>query len=326
MNVLYEDGYLVTGNEPLQGEFLTLSMGGGTDCDDSDASIMATDADGDGNIACIDDCDDNDATLNNNDDDGDGLDSCGIYTDIDCDDSDANIGSTDLDGDGYIACLDDCDDNDNASYSTWEDGDCDGAATADDCDDDDATSNIVAVDADCDGDLTADDCDDTDASLNTDDLDADMYSTCTGDCDDDDAYTYPGAAFNESTTECLTDADGDGYSQSLPDDCFDIDMSDSYGDGWNGGYLSVYENGAWVSDHSTGSWVANLVEQVCMSSATYSMTVTYTSGAWEGENSYTITGVTSGTVYLSDGPNPATGTVLSISSGGDSDDTDASVQ
>ncbi len=110
----------------------------------------------------------------------------------------------------------------------------------------------------------------------------------------------------------------------MPDSCFDIDMSDSYGDGWNDGYLSVYEGGAWVSDHATTG--SNDVDQVCMSSSTFSMTVTYTSGSWESENSYSITGVTSGTVYLSDGPYPATGTVLALSSGGDSDDTDASVQ
>ena len=31
------------------------------------------------------------------------------------------------------------------------------------------------------------------------------------DCDDWDPNTYPGAAENESTTECMTDADGDGF-------------------------------------------------------------------------------------------------------------------
>jgi hypothetical protein len=31
------------------------------------------------------------------------------------------------------------------------------------------------------------------------------------DCDDSDANTYPGAAELDSTTECMTDADNDGY-------------------------------------------------------------------------------------------------------------------
>ncbi len=322
-NELYNDGDLVTGNEPLQGEFLTVALGGGTDCDDADAAITATDVDGDGNIACIDDCDDDDATLNNNDDDGDGLDSCGIYTDIDCDDSDANIGATDVDADGYIACLDDCNDNDNTSYSIWDDGDCDGTATADDCDDDDATSHIVADDADCDGDLTATDCDDTDASLTSLDDDGDSVTSCNGDCDDSDAYTYPGAAYNESVTECLTDADGDGYAPT-PDSCFDLDITDSFGDGWDGAFLSVYENGSWISDHTTSG--ANTVDQVCMSAASWTFTLDYTSGSYEWEHSYIVTGATSGTVYFSDGPSPATGTVLTVSSHGDSDDNDASVQ
>ena len=38
---------------------------------------------------------------------------------------------------------------------------------------------------------------------------------CAGDCDDADPVTYPGAAFNESTTACMTDFDGDGYGEDL---------------------------------------------------------------------------------------------------------------
>ena len=35
------------------------------------------------------------------------------------------------------------------------------------------------------------------------------------DCDDDDAFTHPGAARYESATDCMTDADGDGYGASV---------------------------------------------------------------------------------------------------------------
>jgi hypothetical protein len=31
------------------------------------------------------------------------------------------------------------------------------------------------------------------------------------DCDDNDSNTFPGSAETDSTTECMTDADGDGY-------------------------------------------------------------------------------------------------------------------
>jgi hypothetical protein len=43
------------------------------------------------------------------------------------------------------------------------------------------------------------------------DQDGDGYSPSEGDCDDFDSFTYPGAAFNESSTECMTDVDEDGY-------------------------------------------------------------------------------------------------------------------
>ena len=43
------------------------------------------------------------------------------------------------------------------------------------------------------------------------DQDGDGYTPSEGDCDDFDSFTYPGAAFNESSTECMTDVDEDGY-------------------------------------------------------------------------------------------------------------------
>ena len=56
--------------------------------------------------------------------------------------------------------------------------------------------------------------------------------------------TYPGAAYLESTTDCLTDADGDGWSMmTVGDTCYTVDMNDTYGDGWNGGAIEVYEDG-----------------------------------------------------------------------------------
>jgi uncharacterized repeat protein (TIGR01451 family) len=42
------------------------------------------------------------------------------------------------------------------------------------------------------------------------DADNDGYNS-DEDCNDNDPLTYPGAAYNESDTECMTDSDGDGY-------------------------------------------------------------------------------------------------------------------
>lgn len=36
-----------------------------------------------------------------------------------------------------------------------------------------------------------------------------------GDCNDAEEFTYPGAAYNESDTLCMTDADGDGYGNTV---------------------------------------------------------------------------------------------------------------
>jgi uncharacterized protein (TIGR03382 family) len=52
----------------------------------------------------------------------------------------------------------------------------------------------------------------------------------TEDCDDGDANTYPGAAASDSATDCMTDADSDGFGDDTPatgvtagTDCDDTD-------------------------------------------------------------------------------------------------------
>ena len=65
-----------------------------------------------------------------------------------------------------------------------------------------------------------------------DDNDNDGYGALV-DCDDSNAQVYPGAAFNESTTACMQDNDGDGYGDSTPTnslvqsglDCDDSDFN-----------------------------------------------------------------------------------------------------
>ena len=72
------------------------------------------------------------------------------------------------------------------------------------------------------------------------------------DCDDEDEATYPGAAYNESSTECLTDFDGDGNSPRSDESCYDLYLYgyDDYGfecfgdysdDSFYAGYLANVE-------------------------------------------------------------------------------------
>ena len=88
------------------------------------------------------------------------------------------------------------------------------------------------VDNDGDGYPASYDCNDNDPSLNYDDYDGDTFASCDGDCDDRDGFTYPGAAWAESSTLCMTDLDGDGYGEMYPasgvtagSDCDDRDGS-----------------------------------------------------------------------------------------------------
>jgi hypothetical protein len=46
-------------------------------------------------------------------------------------------------------------------------------------------------------------------------MDSDGYCITT-DCDDSAATTHPGAAPNDSTTECMKDFDGDDYGDDTP--------------------------------------------------------------------------------------------------------------
>ena len=91
------------------------------------------------------------------------------------------------------------------------------------------------------------------------DEDATMDSS---DCDDMDANTFPGAAYAQSATECLTDADGDGWS-TTGSTCYNIDMADSYGDGWNGNEITVYEDGNLVDSFTVDSGYEDSASLLC---------------------------------------------------------------
>ena len=239
----------------------------------------------------------------------------------DCDDTDAALNNADVDADGFATCADadgfaDCDDTGATELTnTSLDGDCDGTLTADDCDDMDAMSTIMADDMDCDGVVTADDCDDMDVAVGATDVDGDGFIACIDDCDDNDATLYPGVAFNEAdTTLCVADADGDGYANyttgAALTACFDIDMVDSYGDGWNGNSIDIYEDGMMTASYAnSASYGANEIhsEQHCIDSAASDVQFVFVDGSFNSEVEFTIT-------------DAATGTVLGMGEGSGSDD------
>lgn len=207
----------------------------------------------------------------------------------DCDDGDANsVGDDDYDG--YYSCIDDCDDSDydiNPSIAeTHYDGVDNNCDSTDEFDQDGDGDNIASFD--CDGDGTPDtncdfdgdgvddyvagtDCDDLSYNRNGFDADQDGFSTCPDsnnlfDCNDGDANTYPGVATNEasyvagdySTHYCATDSDGDGYASSPSYSCYTIDMTDDYGDGWNGNAIAIYEDGVWITSISNQNTINGL--------------------------------------------------------------------
>ena len=254
-----DDGY---GDVDTEGTIIA-----GTDCEDdmADVNIDGTEIWYDG----IDgDC--NWGSDFDQDEDGDDIE------ELDCDGDGVTETECDLDGDGvsdYIAGSD-CDDEDDGFNQfvaeVWFDGIDQNCDDLSDFDSDMDGDDIIELDCDEDGnfetscDLDGDgiddfiggsDCDDFDASLSSLDLDSDGISSCDGDCWDseedgdgdgapDSATTYPGAAFNDSGTLCLPDDDGDGYSPLAADAgmCLDFTTHDTYGDGWNGNALEIYEN------------------------------------------------------------------------------------
>lgn len=114
-----------------------------------------------------------------------------------------------------------------------------------------------------------------------------------------------------NTNDLITiksDAIGTGRIDELVTNCYySINMTDTWGDGWNGGFVEVFEDG--VSIGTYASTVSNETEIIPIGNGS-NVDFVYTAGQYENENAYTIFDAT-GTPVFSDGPNPATGLVFS---------------
>jgi hypothetical protein len=91
-------------------------------------------------------------------------------------------------------------------------------------------------------------------------------------------------------------------------DCsYTLSMHDSYGDGWNGGYLAVFINGGLVGNYYAVNYGSTATFQVSDGDA---LELFYTAGDWENENSYQLFDPAWNFLF-GDGPNPQTGNVYS---------------
>jgi len=87
---------------------------------------------------------------------------------------------------------------------------------------------------------------------------------------------------------------------------YELDLKDSYGDGWDGAKITVTIDGTATDYTAVGSGSKHTVT---VPAGTASLSFVYVSGAFEGEHSYIITGPF-GVTAAEDGPAPATGEII----------------
>jgi len=88
--------------------------------------------------------------------------------------------------------------------------------------------------------------------------------------------------------------------------CYTLEMFDSFGDGWNGGYVTVFAN--LTSLGQFGATGFGSTAQLCFANGDQ-IRLVYTAGLWEAENTYNFYDPNM-TLLISQGPTPAIGTSL----------------
>lgn len=87
---------------------------------------------------------------------------------------------------------------------------------------------------------------------------------------------------------------------------YTLNMHDSYGDGWNGGYLQVYINNGLVGNFSASNYASTDTFSVCNGDT---LQLLYTAGQYDNENTYQLFDAGWNTVFAG-GPTPETGYVF----------------
>ena len=123
-------------------------------------------------------------------------------------------------------------------------------------------------------------------------------------------YVYPTINAGSDVTICPSSSTVLTGTSNMSDSyVYTLNMFDSFGDGWNGGYLTAFVNGASIGTYSATGTGSNATINVAAGQTIY---FTYTTGAWETENSYSIS--LNGSVVYSIGTVHPSGTVYTNNS------------
>ncbi len=113
-----------------------------------------------------------------------------------------------------------------------------------------------------------------------------------------------------NTNDAITlrsDATGTARIDELSTTCtYFLNMTDTWGDGWNGGILSVLEDGVEIGTFACVGAASTASFQIVSGAE---MEINYTAGSFEGENAYSLVDE-GGTELFADGPTPSTGIVF----------------
>jgi hypothetical protein len=121
-----------------------------------------------------------------------------------------------------------------------------------------------------------------------------------------EAMDCPGALDRQTVTYELSCCGNDtsGPQSNGNTCCYDIAMTDTFGDGWNGASISASVNGTFYETYTVSSGNSGS-GQLCLTDGSM-MELSWNSGTWDSEVGFTVTDP-SGAAIFNHGPNPVVG-------------------